>query len=100
MKYRKKPVVIEAPVLVIDTLEGQHKAQVGDYIIKGAAGKFCPCKPDIFAATYEAADADTPIILGGKAYQEIVITGPDNEVLAVIASNNIIEYEGYQVILK
>jgi len=37
----------------IETLEGCHKANSGDWIIKGVAGEFYPCKPDIFAATYE-----------------------------------------------
>ena len=80
-KYRKKPVEIEAVLwtgenidelcsfmrwrnldhdprngLVIRTLEGQHKASVGDYIIKGVAGEFYPCKPEIFAATYELVE--------------------------------------------
>jgi hypothetical protein len=31
-------------------------ANVGDYIIKGVQGEFYPCKPDIFEATYEAAE--------------------------------------------
>ena len=43
--------------LIIHTLEGDHYAGVGDWIIKGVAGEFYPCKPDIFAATYEAVDA-------------------------------------------
>ena len=85
MRYRKKPVVIEAiqfqddsatlvainetlgldpvrvsydqgwPQIVIGTLEGEMRAEVGDYIIKGVKGEFYPCKPDIFAATYERA---------------------------------------------
>ena len=37
----------------IPTLEGTMEANVGDYIIKGIAGEFYPCKPDIFKATYE-----------------------------------------------
>ncbi len=41
---------------IIETLEGNHKAQEGDWIIKGVAGEFYPCKPDIFKATYEAVD--------------------------------------------
>jgi hypothetical protein len=78
-KYRKKPVVIEAiewtgenttkilhwmfpdlppdaeaSELTIKTLEGEMKADKGDYIIKGVAGEFSPCKPDIFKATYDA----------------------------------------------
>ena len=76
-KFRKKPVTIEAiqwmgtnlseiddfmggsaenkgTTLVIHTLEGNMEASIGDYIIKGVNGEFYPCKPDIFAKTYEA----------------------------------------------
>jgi hypothetical protein len=94
MKYRKKPVVIEAiqftkelalkiwtgkekPIfglfspsgryfleknqvydafIIIDTLEGKHQANLGDYIIKGVKGEFYPIKPDIFEMTYEKAE--------------------------------------------
>lgn len=42
--------------LVIPTLEGNHLAKVGDYIIKGVKGEVYPCKPDIFLATYEEID--------------------------------------------
>ena len=75
-KYRKKPVTIEAiqwtgknlseidnfmggtvgnkgTILVINTLEGDMEASIGDYIIKGVKGEFYPCKPDIFTETYE-----------------------------------------------
>ena len=80
-KFRKKPVVIEAVLwtgqnekevmdflgwrnaccdekdgLRIHTLEGTHHASIGDWIIKGVQGEFYPCKPDIFAATYESVD--------------------------------------------
>ena len=37
----------------IITLEGCHYISIGDYIIKGVHGEFYPCKPDIFAKTYE-----------------------------------------------
>ena len=37
----------------IPTLEGDMKANIGDYIIKGVNGEFYPCKPDIFTKTYE-----------------------------------------------
>lgn len=40
--------------LVIKTLEGEHIANIDDWIIKGVAGEFYPCKPDIFEQTYEA----------------------------------------------
>lgn len=89
MKYRKKPVVIEAEQfetnnesnntnmnniviwinrgknpderhawhngtnIFIQTLEGVHQANVGDWIIRGVKGEFYPCKPDIFEMTYE-----------------------------------------------
>jgi len=75
MKYRKKPVEIDAiqwtgdnkleifdfcnmsyitdQELRIQTLEGSMIASVGDYIIKGVKGEFYPCKPDIFELTYE-----------------------------------------------
>lgn len=59
MKYRKKPVVIEAyqtdKELDIETLEGTMHASVGDYIITGVRGEQYPCKPDIFEQTYEPA---------------------------------------------
>jgi len=42
--------------LLIHTLEGDMMAQEGDWIIKGVKGEFYPCKPDIFAATYEPVD--------------------------------------------
>ena len=100
MKFRKKPVVIEAvtvvyaemiangpehspfsehpdwlaaavedgtlalstrnardyAVPVIKTLEGEMEAMPGDYIIRGVKGELYPCKPDIFAATYEPVE--------------------------------------------
>ena len=63
MKYRKKPVVIEAyqtdKEMDIETLEGTMHASVGDYIITGVRGEQYPCKPDIFEQTYEPADAPT-----------------------------------------
>ena len=55
--YRKKPVVVEAyqthKEMIIHTLEGDMKANVGDYIITGVKGEKYPCKPDIFEQTYE-----------------------------------------------
>ena len=82
MKYRKRPVEVEAiqfvgwnwrevyqfmsdeplmftqdfrkeQYILIDTLEGVMKARVHDYIIKGVHGEFYPCKQDIFHETYE-----------------------------------------------
>lgn len=45
--------------ITIPTLEGDMKASPGDYIIKGVNGEFYPCKPDIFAKTYEEVLEDT-----------------------------------------
>ncbi len=79
MKYRKKPVVIDAVrytgpnfdemeefvggdaefrdgELLIATAEGAMHASPGDWIIKGIKGEFYPCKPDIFEATYELVE--------------------------------------------
>lgn len=116
MKYRKKPVVIEAiqfvelsrtqgkfaerveynddeildfvqlPMRVkttpdvgnplgkvfieIPTLEGVMQAQVGDYIIKGVNGEFYPCKPDIFAKTYEKVEHEQVTWLHQKMHGE------------------------------
>ena len=80
MKFRKKPVVIEAIQwngnnvdeiikftdaksymttvghMSIRTLEGNMIASPGDWIIKGVQGEFYPCKPDIFEATYEKVE--------------------------------------------
>ena len=80
-QYRKKPVVIEAfrvkrepetaapdwfavamtegkvrwrgDGYTIETLEGEMFGAIGDFIIRGIAGEIYPCKPDIFAATYD-----------------------------------------------
>ena len=61
MKFRKKPVVIDAyqtdKEMIIRTLEGDMKANVGDWIITGLRGEQYPCKPDIFEKSYEKVDA-------------------------------------------
>jgi hypothetical protein len=89
MKFRKKPIVVEAeqycgpetiyieaekPVLpsgvewsfcggqdfrlwpAITTLEGKMIVSPNDWVITGVKGEVYPCKPDIFEATYEAAE--------------------------------------------
>lgn len=77
MKFRKKPVVIEAerfsaneplPFMgqgvccyngdrwYITTLEGDMTISEGDWIIKGTKGEFYPCKPDIFEQVYEPVE--------------------------------------------
>lgn len=78
-KFRKKPVIIEAQRYTCDgplpfaeenvlqydedehrqyisTLEGPLWISEGDWIIRGVKGEFYPCKPDIFAATYELVE--------------------------------------------
>lgn len=46
----------ENPKLIVETLEGELTASIGDYIIKGVNGEFYPCKPDIFEKTYELVE--------------------------------------------
>lgn len=41
---------------VVETKEGKHMASPGDWIITGVQGEKYPCKPDIFAATYEPVE--------------------------------------------
>lgn len=38
----------------IRTLEGVHRANINDYIIRGVKGELYPCKPDVFHLTYDA----------------------------------------------
>lgn len=86
-KYRKKPVTIEAVRLTsnnaqavanwchadymqlldsngdpyrlrINTLEGDMLAHIGDWIIKGVAGEFYPCKHEIFIITYNDVEEE------------------------------------------
>lgn len=42
---------------LIDTLEGTHRCNEGDWVIQGVKGELYPCKPDIFLMTYEPADS-------------------------------------------
>ena len=42
--------------LIIKTLEGEHLANIGDWIIKGVQGEFYPCKPEIFEQTYDPVE--------------------------------------------
>ena len=103
-KFRKKPVVIEAmqflnpltgvniaawcggryvedamgPCILIDTLEGQMRADPEDWVIKGVKGEFYPCKEDIFAATYEPAEGIKFLPIGST----IALTPPAHEAAA------------------
>jgi hypothetical protein len=52
---RSSPDEAPTPYLTIKTLDGDHRADIGDWIIQGVKGELYPCKPDIFAATYEPA---------------------------------------------
>lgn len=82
MQFRKKPVVIEAvrwtgdnyeevkaflgrdfecqhtchQSISVRTLEGSLHGNLGDWFIRGVKGEHYPCKPDIFAATYEPVE--------------------------------------------
>jgi hypothetical protein len=102
MKYRKKPVIIEAiqwtgenedecakflgksfggfpekysdaDDIIVLTLEGQHIASRGDYLIRGVKGEHYPCKPDIFEMTYE------PIQIAPQMAADVKIDFPKTE---------------------
>ncbi len=47
--------IMPGGALVIPTLEGDHTASPGDWIVRGAKNECYPVKPEIFEATYEAA---------------------------------------------
>jgi hypothetical protein len=103
MKFRKKPVVIDAvPIaellrdaasdwkglpswvrdeydrgnvifgnahVLINTLEGTHRGEKDDMLIRGVKGELYPCKPDIFALIYESANEEPTVATphaGGK----------------------------------
>lgn len=92
MKYRKKPVEIEAIQLTTDnvvevltfcnrdeivasnedgtisikTLEGVMLASINDYIIRGVKGELYPCKPDIFEATYDKVEDAVALPVDGQ----------------------------------
>lgn len=55
VRHWSRPPMRAVSGLVIETLEGNMEAAYGDWIIKGVKGEFYPCKPDIFAATYDLA---------------------------------------------
>lgn len=57
MKWDEYRDLVARDGLMIFTLEGKMLANVGDWVIKGVKGEHYPCKPDIFAATYEPARA-------------------------------------------
>jgi hypothetical protein len=92
--WRKKPVVIAARQLtdlngleiaewcdgellnvgdlLIRTSEGDMRASIGDFIIRGVKGEFYPCKPDIFAATYERADMPAAPSTSEKVVESLI----------------------------
>jgi DNA-directed RNA polymerase subunit RPC12/RpoP len=56
--------------LIIKTLEGEHLATIGDYIIRGVQGEYYPCKEDIFLQTYEKVE-DTNIQKNNSIWEHI-----------------------------
>lgn len=109
MKYTKKPVTVEAmqlvdiesahaiaewskgaarydfdvyisePVLRIGTLEGEMRASLNDWVIKGVQGEFYPCKPNIFAATYEPEYVAPPVD-GPAPVEPAIVTADSPEI--------------------
>ena len=56
--YEAGNIVFTEATVSIYTLEGTMIANHSDYVIRGVSGELYPCKPDIFAATYEPVDED------------------------------------------
>ena len=52
----KDNIHIKDGELLVSPLEGDMKASVGDYIIKGLRGEYYPCKPDVFCKKYEPCE--------------------------------------------
>jgi hypothetical protein len=124
MQFRKKPVVIEAfqfqqptsvdvapawlteavargDFLVVDgvahitTLEGVMTASPGDWIIRGVKGEIYPCKPDIFAATYDQAIPSTSEAAIEREIQTKGLTAPrlsPDDLTANIAHSEIVRH--------
>lgn len=112
-KYRKKPVVIEAfqwgtvaqwpawfyaawddgkvftkpdpDICFINTLEGEMKVDKGDWIIRGVKGELYPCKPDIFAETYEAVGEEAGGYWWLNRFNLIEMDGPFSSIEAAKA---------------
>ena len=64
----KKIARHDGTFIFIDTLEGEMRAECGDWIIKGVKGEFYPCKPDVFEKTYDVVeDGVRPQTFGEKA---------------------------------
>lgn len=66
--------------LTIHTLEGDMKAQRGDFIIKGLNGEFYPCKPDIFIKKYKPQGLDACIDLSSLKYDYRIYERFDNDI--------------------
>ena len=58
------PDIVEEGGLIVKTLEGRHIATPGDWIIRGVKGEIYPCKPDIFAMTYDPVDEQDVEVTG------------------------------------
>lgn len=56
-EFRDWEVADSGQCINIHTLEGVMRVDVGDWIIRGVHGEFYPCKPDIFAKTYEPVES-------------------------------------------
>ena len=128
MKFRKKPVVIEAiqfrageqdgalldavlagrveykedGCMLIKTLEGEMRAEPGDWIIRGVKGELYPCKPDIFAMTYEPASQPSELEMHRADYRAIAQAGFDSpgELLAAWKRSSQPPVEGVELLTE
>lgn len=103
--WRKRPLIVRACRTYVErqihTLEGVMTAKDGDWIIEGIAGELYPCDAEIFAATFEAVDAQpTPvcwavprgsvIVLRGVGLDQEELTSMADQIVAAVGHNEFV----------
>lgn len=83
--YFKNPETPDVKMVIL-TLEGDMTASIGDWINKGVKGELYPCKPDIFAETYDLAEAAGHVGLPVKGYQK-----QSDTAVAIVNQNKLLE---------
>ena len=87
--------IIKREGFCIETLEGNMKGKIGDYIIKGVNGEFYPCKPDIFAKTYEEVTEQLTTLMGLN-----ISNMEDKDIMSELKleyRNNIVYFNGLKI---
>lgn len=68
---------LEQGGVIIKTLEGDHRGNVGDWIIRGVKGEMYPCRDDIFRMTYEEVPEDATYVPAASKALSIEISDED-----------------------